>query len=271
MAKLPGASPVPSPRTRPRGSSVPTAPSRERGGIPDTFGGAARREVTVGGLTRAREKLARKGFLNLNSRFTDDGYLLGDLLAAYALFFAWANADFAELREDPTRRIFPCITEAPRTTARARALRGWAHVAPIVDMDAVKFDFIQGSEDMTNIRSTTTFEASRGGDVGAQHGRRERLQRRAATSRNHGRARTALVACKRRSRRYRPTLRTTRRRKAEVVRRCDADDRPSRRRGRREDRRAGPRLARREQAQPRQTRRSFGNERCPSSSRTSTT
>ena len=127
------------------------------GEIPDTFGGDGEKRGHGWGTDAGLLQLARKGFLNLNSRFTDDGYLLGDLLAAYALFFAWANADFAELRKDPTRRIFPCITEVSEVAFRARASRGWAHVAPIVDMKTINFDFIQGSEDMTNIRSTTHF------------------------------------------------------------------------------------------------------------------
>ena len=127
------------------------------GEIPDTFGGDGKKRGHGWGTDAGLLQLARKGFLNLNSRFTDDGYLLGDLLAAYALFFAWANADFAELREDPTRRIFPCITEVSEVAFRTRALRGWAHVAPFVDMDASNFDFIQGSVDMTNMRSTTRF------------------------------------------------------------------------------------------------------------------
>ena len=109
---------------------------------------------TDAGLIELAEKV---GFFEIDPHLNRDGSRLGDLLATYTLFHTWTHADYAALRADPTRRIFPCITEISEEVFRRRALRGWALVASAAGIDDRKRDFIEGSAAMAMAKSMRPF------------------------------------------------------------------------------------------------------------------
>ena len=71
------------------------------------------------------------GLVVIAAEFTSNpqGTLLGDVVAAYLLFRALALADYASLRADPTRHVFPVFTDVALQSFQQRAMRGFAYVA----------------------------------------------------------------------------------------------------------------------------------------------